>query len=247
VHHGVLEAVVLRWLTARERIVLDTLLASSAEWTREWRRGWMAALVATLASLAAAQFLPQALPVVFGFGAWVVVAVGTPPAGGSWLGFSSAMAGQRACAICVLQPLGMAEAARVMGKANLIRLGAALPHFILYGALGGALFASSAATGAVWGGKALLLLVALIPATPVLKYSPHTNDTNAGCLPSLAFLVVGLPWLLSVLALAISLFYWPAQGFAALPLIALLAWAAWRAYRAACEKGAFDLMASPAT
>lgn len=139
----------------------------------------------------------------------------------------------------------MGEAGRVLLKANVIRSAAALPHFVLYGALGGALFAGDPALGAIVGFKTQLLLVAVLPATPIFKYSPHTNDTSAGCLASGALLACGLAIGLPIIGLAIALFYWPGLGFAALPPIALLSWIAWRSYRAAAEKGALDLMARP--
>jgi hypothetical protein len=243
VRDGPLERLVQRWLSERERRVLDFLCAGAVGWTASWRRAWIAALICA-ATLTALRFVwPSAgLGFAFGLSAWLVASIAAPMWGGEWPGFSLVWIGQRGCAICSVMPLGYAEVSLVVLKTSTIRLAAALPIYAAFGAFGGWFFSASPGVGALLGGKVALLVMAFQPLSTIIPFSPGTNDSSSGCLGALAWfaaLGVFLPLLGGAIFFTIAS---SLQGFLGVPAMAGVAWAGGRIYRAAYERGWFDLL-----
>lgn len=234
---GFIERLVLAWLTERERVVLEFMMAPNPRWTRRFARMIRVAAVGAAFCLMPGNWAQNTGGVILAAaGVLGLVFVAQP-----WRGFASGFSGAMSVPTCALQPLGFREMYRVVFKVTLVRSTIVSAVLILGGGLLGWRWGDSPAHGADLAARVVLLWFALLPAMMLWHFSPVTNDTSQiGLSASLVFLLLGL----AMVGFGIATFFvdWRYAVQLCLPAVAGLSGAIFLLYRRAWERGWFDLV-----
>jgi hypothetical protein len=204
---GPLERFVFDRLTARDKLLVETMAAEHIRWSKRWRN--------------AALFLAGGMTV-----SWLLQRLGAV-----WFGWVDAFALMVAAVLSLITsirvrtalpaalPVSVAEIARLKMKLAFGRCVTALPLFVAYGALLAWRIGESPGAGASVGAKAIALLLAVVPFHVVASISSGTNDTKITRLHSL--------WMIAVLLICVLVIL----GFGVAAVIADFAngafWAGW--------------------
>lgn len=233
---GGLEKIVARMLNSRERVITEFLVAQDPGWTRSLKWSFWVWLVVMVIVLVFGDYGTM----VF-FGAYVLGAATLPLFGGEWRGMRQTASGGMFIPGYSLYPIAFGEMARIFLKVNLVRIVAASPFIVSFGAMGALKLGHPALEGAIIGLKLLGSIACLQPLLVLFPISSTTNDTSR-MLP--IWLLVFLPIILLLGASALGVFLSDtglgvATGFAGLFLFSGLLFVVYRrAYRA----GKFDLL-----
>ena len=234
---GALEKFIARFLSPRERIVTEFLVAHDPGWTRSLKWSFWVWLVACVVVLSFGQFGGT---IVF-FAAYVLAAASLPILGGEWKAMRQAAAGGVFLPGYSLYPVSFNEIARIFLKVNLVRICGAAPFIISFAALAAYKLQHSPYVGAIIGAKVLGVLLFVQPFFVLLPISSTTNATSR---MAVIWLLVFAPILLVMVAVVVAVFIaGTVLGVLACYLVLfLLATALLAVYRAAYRKGRFDLL-----
>jgi hypothetical protein len=234
---GPLEKFVARFLSARERIVTEFLVAHDPGWTRSFKWSFWVWLVACIVVFGFGQFGGT---IVF-FAAYVLGAASLPILGGEWKAMRQAATGGVFIPGYSLYPVAFNEIARIFLKVNLVRICAAAPFIITFAALAAYKLQHSPYIGAAIGAKVLGVLLSV---QPLFVLFPISSTTNATSRMSAIWFLVFAPILLAMMALVVAVFIvGTVLGvLACCVLLLLLATALLLVYRRAYRKGRFDLL-----
>jgi hypothetical protein len=233
---GGLEKVMARFLNPRERVITEFLVAQDPGWTRSLKWSFWVWLVVSIIVLVFGNYGTM----VF-FGAYLLGAATLPLFGGDWRGMRQSAAGGMFIPGYSLYPITFNEIARIFLKVNLVRILAASPLIVSFGAIAAFKLGHPPAEGAIVGMKLLGTIACLQPLLVLFPISSTTNDTSR-MLSS--WLLVFLPILLLLGLSAFAVFLSDTAigvfvGFGALSLFSGLLFVLYRrAYRA----GKFDLL-----
>jgi len=232
---GPLERFIFTRLTAKDKLLMESMLAERIRWSKRWRN---AALL--LAGGMTASWLLQRLG-AFWFG-WVdgfalLVAAG--------LALSTSI--RVSTALPAALPVSVAEIARLKMKLAFGRYVTSLPLFVAYGALLAWRIGESPGAGASLGAKAIALLMAVVPFHVVASISSGTNDTKITGLRSLWMVVVLLVCVLVILGFGVAALiasfakgaFW--AGWACVPVVAVTSWLFLAYYRRQFNRCRFDI------
>ena len=229
-----------RWVhrrcwTPRERQLAEFFLGESRQWT--------------IAFAGMIWAFPAAAAVLFLFGGsapWMVILVTVFTAawgltGDSWRGFAPRSNGGMYSPVYAAYPFGFGEVARMILKANLVRVAAGAPFILGLAAVGSWRVTGDAMPGLVYAGKALALWVAALPVIVLLRFSAGTNDTQR---PRLRLLLTVLPLTLICVGGGATFVLASTRGVAALgfALAAMGSTSLLVAYGRAWAGGRFDLV-----
>jgi hypothetical protein len=239
---GVLERVVTRLLTLRQRTLVDFLQPQGFGWSR----GWLLAL----ALIAGARLLH-----VVGFsGGWPVTLVfgsvgffALPLFGGTWLGFNARDAIQARIGLNSFAPVGFWETARLLLTVAALRCLAALPLLLLAIRFGVEAAPLPWSESLGWAIRVLVAVLALQPLWVIVAFSKNSNDSSSrGWFTALLVLAL-LAGVLLVGAAGVALFALDGIRPALVAGAILLGYnygALWF-YGFAYNRGVFDLVALP--
>jgi hypothetical protein len=168
-----------RWVyrrcwTPREREVAELFLGETREWTGAFGRMVWAFPVAVVAVLGLGAYGPTAVFLAILF----TVSVGVPLFGGRWRGFDMRPTGGMFSPVHAVYPIGFGEMARVILKANLMRVLLGAPWVMALAALGSWRLTGDAGLGSGYALKATAVYLAAMPVILVLRCSAATNDTQ---------------------------------------------------------------------
>jgi hypothetical protein len=234
---GWLERLASRFLSTRERVIAEFLVAQDPGWSRGFRWSFWVWLV----SCAVVFLLGQFGGTVVFFAAYVLVTACLPLFGGDWRAMRQAPAGGVFVPAFALYPISFNAIARIFLKVNLLRVAAAVPFLISFSALAAAALGHSPGSGAAMGLKAVGILFALQPLLVLLPISGTTNDTSR---MRAIWLLVFLPVLIGIVALSAAVFLVGStlQLAGCYALLLMLALLLFGAYRRAYRGGRFDLL-----
>jgi hypothetical protein len=238
---GALEKFVARFLSPRERVVTEFLVAHDPGWTRSLKWSFWIWLVACVVVLGFGQYGGT---IVF-FAAYVLGAASLPIFGGEWKAMRQTATGGVFVPGYSLYPVAFNEIARILLKVNLVRICAASPFVISFAALAAYKLQHSPAVGAIIG---LKLLCVLLSVQPLFVLVPISSTTNATSRMTPIWFLVFLPVLLIMIGLIVAVFITGTilGVLAACSLLLLLAALLFAVYRRAYRKGRFDLLSERA-
>jgi hypothetical protein len=237
-----LEKFVARFLSPRERVVTEFLVAQDPGWTRSLKWSFWVWLVACIVVVAFGQFGGT---IVF-FAAYVLAAASLPILGGEWKAMRRTATGGVFVPSYSVYPVAFNEIARIFLKVNLARICAAAPFVVSFAALAAYKLEHSPYVGAVIGAKVLGILVSFQPFFVLL---PISNTSNATSRMTVIWFLVFAPILLVMIGLVVGIFILGTVlgvlgGCLAL---LLLSSALLLVYRRAYRKGRFDLLSDRAS
>lgn len=243
---GWIERAVGSWLTGRQKVVAEFMLADDlGTWSKKWRTATIVTMVGTVLTVAT-----QSLPSWIVFLPMVVAGfMAAPVLGGSWQGFKGTFTSGFILPVYASFPLGYGEISRVMLKTNLIRIVTWAPLAIVYAAALARRLGYSFEYGSLIGLDVVLLLLVLQPLMAAGHFSSGTNDTRQLNWHTFLFFGGALVLLVSMLVAAFMMFIVPTLLVQALAVSALLAMSttAWAAYKWLLEHGQIDLLSRPST
>jgi hypothetical protein len=236
---GSLERFIARRLKPRERVITEFLVAQNPGWTRTLQWSFWIWLVTCVMVIALGQFGGT---MVF-FAAYILATASLPLFGGEWRGIRQNASGGVALAGYALYPISFNSIAKVLLKVNLIRIAAACPFIISFGALAAYELDSPPVLGAIVAFKLLLILACAQPLFILFPISATTSDT-AG-VRAFWWLIIFAPLMLLMLGAVIAIFISrTALGVLASYVVLLLfAVLAFVLYRRNYRRGKFDLLA----
>jgi hypothetical protein len=179
--------------------------------------------------------------VVF-FAAYVLATASMPLFGGDWRGMRQVASAGVYIPAYSLYPISFNAIARILLKVNVIRIGAALPLIVSFGALSAYRLESDPVAGALLAAKLLAILLCLQPLFVLVPISSTTNDTSR--LPVLWWIFLFAPILLAIFGAAAAVFL-SRTGlgtFASYAVLGALSTALFLLYRRAYRRGRFDLL-----
>jgi len=234
---GALEKFIARFLSPRERIVTEFLVAHDPGWTRSLKWSFWVWLIACVVVLGFGQFGGT---IVF-FAAYVLAAASLPVFGGEWKAMRQTPTGGVFLPGYSLYPVAFNEIARILLKVNLVRIGAASPFVISFAALAAYKLQHSPYIGAIIGVK---LLCVLVSVQPLFLLVPISSTTNATSRMTVIWFLVFAPVLLVMVAAIVGVFITTTflGVVGACTLLLLLATFLFAIYRRAYRKGRFDLL-----
>ena len=233
---GGLEKIVARMLNPRERVITEFLVAQDPGWTRSLKWSFWVWLIVSLVVFIFGDYGTM----VF-FGAYVLGAATLPLFGGDWRGMRQTAAGGMFIPGYSLYPITFNEMALIFLKVNLVRIVAASPLVISFGAIAAFKLGHPPLDGAIVGMKLLATISCLQPLLVLFPISSTTNDTSR--MLGL-WVLVFLPIILILGGAALAVFLSDTSlgvfvGFAALVLFSGLVFVI---YRKAYRSGRFDLL-----
>jgi hypothetical protein len=234
---GALEKLVARFLSPRERVVTEFLVAQDPGWTRSLKWSFWVWLVVTLVVLS----FGNTGMIVF-FGAYLLGMATLPPLfGGEWRGMRQSSTGGIFIPGYSLYPITFNEIARILFKVNVVRILAATPFIVIFGAIAALKLGHSSLDGAIVGSKLIGTLLCLQPFLLLLPISGTTNDfSRMGAMWTIAFVLVLLTIIVAALGIFLSdTFLGVAVSFVIVLLLSILLFAM---YRKAYRSGGFDLL-----
>jgi hypothetical protein len=234
---GPVEKLVGRMLNNRDRVITEFLVAQDPGWTRSLKWSfWMWLIVCTLV-WALGHFGGT---IVF-FAAYVLAAASLPLFGGDWRGMRQTASGGMFLPGYSLYPITFNAIARIFLKVNLLRIAAASPFIVSFGALAAFKLNDSPVAGALIAAKLLGILVVVQPLFVLLPISSTTNDTSR---MRLLWVLLFVPLFVVMIGSAIGVFlsnhFFPVLG--SYLLLLLLSSGIFVLYRRAYRAGKFDLL-----
>lgn len=243
---GWLDRLILRWLTERERVLLDFMLLVLPKWTKGWQLG----LAVGFGGLVLAELIRPARPndfviasVVGGIG---LIAFALPVASGLSRAFTSCpAAGGAPLTFAGCLPFSYAEVVRMDLKICVSRALAVLPVVLAFGAVVAWQIKAPPSLGALIGFKVLLLMVAFRPFMIAAHFSAGTNDSQLSRLRGwvmvggaivVTFVLIGLGFG-SIMMTA----WWNCLS---VPAFALVSWGSYAIHRRCYDRMVFDLQPS---
>ncbi len=230
---GWIERLIDRFLTQRERVLVDAMRPMPPRWTLFWKYSTGIALVGLVVAFVLKNIRPdEHLIVLFiGFGACCVFAmpafnqlsraqIPCPVAGGSPMPHLACL------------PISYFEMARLDFKISFIRAACALPPLLLLAAASGwLLLDGEIAFSTILALKVTVLILASRPLAVVLSFSPHTDDTDLGRFAGWCMLGAAIVVMVTGIVLVFMSFL-PEAGNATFWIggYAVLMWGAYRLY-----------------
>jgi hypothetical protein len=233
---GALEKIVGRLLTPRERVITEFLVAQNPGWTRSLKWSFWVWLVVSLVVLV----IGSSGAMVF-FGGYLLGMATLPLFGGEWRGMRQSPAGGMFMPGYSLYPIAFNEMARIFLKVNVVRILAAAPLIVGFGAIAAFKLKYPAFDGALVGLKLLVMLLCLQPLLVLLPISSTTNDTSR---MFRLWILVFLPVILIILACALGIFLSDTVlgVLASFVIMLLLSSLLFILYRKSYRTGRFDLL-----
>jgi hypothetical protein len=238
---GALEKFIARFLSPRERIVTEFLVAHDPGWTRSLKWSFWIWLVACIVVFSFGQFGG----IIVFFAAYVLGVASLPIFGGEWKAMRQTPTGGVFIPGYAVYPVAFNEIAGILLKVNAVRICSAGPFIISFAALAAYRLGHSPIIGLIIGSKLLLVLLATQPLFVLLPISSTTNATSR--MASVWFLVFA-PVLLIMVAVIVAVFISGTVfgALAACAVLFLLAALLFATYRRAYRKGKFDLLSERA-
>jgi hypothetical protein len=233
---GGLERLVARMLSPRERVITEFLVAQDPGWTRSLKWSFWVWLVVSAVVLIFGNYGTM----VF-FGAYVLGAATLPLFGGEWRGMRQTAAGGMYIPGYSLYPIAFNEMAKIFLKVNLVRIVAASPFILTFGAIGAFKLGHPWMGGALVGLKLLATIACLQPLLILFPISSTTNDTSR---MMALWLLVFVPMILVLGAAAVTVFLSDSGIGVLTGLVALFLFSGlvFVLYRKAYRSGKFDLL-----
>jgi hypothetical protein len=233
---GWLERFVSRFLSARERVITEFLVAQDPGWSRGFRWSFWVWLVACVIVI----LLGHLGGTLVFFMAYILVTASLPLFGGDWRGMRQSHAGGVSLPGFALYPISFNSIVRIFLRVNFIRILTALPFILSFAALAAWKLNESPVSGLAVGAKLLGILVASQPLLVLVPISAATNDKSR-----MRFLWLGLffPALIILIASAVGVF-WSASiagVFLGLALLFMVSTLLFVVYRRSYRRGRFDL------
>lgn len=237
---------IFRWLTGRERMLVDFMALVRPDWTKHWRVG----LASATGGLVLGELLRAVRPEYF----WLVSVAG----GVGLLGFALPVSNRlsRAFGMCPVAggaplplvaclPVGYAELFRVDWKISVVRSLAALPVAMAFGSALAWQFGITPWLGCFVGVKATGFILSLRPVLLSLQFSMGTNDTQLSKVRGWGMFAAKMTVLFATLvvgAISVPVPKW--WSLISLAAVALLGWGFHRWHRRCYDRMAFDLQPS---
>ncbi len=245
-HCGWIDRLVWRWLTARERVLLDFLVLVLPRWAGMWRLGLAAGAVGLLSCVLLRASQPEAYWLAGALGGLGLLVMALPMSNGFSRAFAPCpVAGGAPLTFAGCLPIGYAEVFRLDGKVSLVRAMAGLPLALAFGGTLAALVNVAPALGALMALKAVAGVLALRSLMVTFMFSSGTNDTQLtklrGWAMLLSVLFVGITTLVLGIVTVMMTAWW---NLITLPAMALLCWAFHRYHRRRYDRMGFDLQPS---
>jgi len=239
-----LERIVSRWLSPRERLIVEAMSHRSPEWSAWWLRGCKWLLWGMFIGLLFARVLPPvgnwvlawaglaAGMAVLPFGSGLSRAFGVQLHGGLQLVFHSGF------------PIGYHEIARIAFKIAVIRWLAAIPVVLAYAAFMGWHLSHAPLVGMTLGARGLVLVLVAQPAILACLFSESTSDTQVVSWRNLLLVVVVVGCGLVFLPLSFAVFLAQSHRTAGICLLvnAVVSFGFASFYRWLFERNCFDLI-----
>ena len=233
---GLLERIVSRRFTARDKLLTETMSSEVVHWSQRWRKAaWI------MAGGMLASWLVQKLGQ--GWFGWIdgftlLVSAGLSLSTG--IRITAALPG--------LLPTNLGEMTRLKTKIALVRCLSALPLFAIYGALLAWRLGEPPLVGASVGAKVITLLLAVVPFHVVASISSGTNDTKINKFRALWMILVLLGCVAVILGLGAAAIIadfaggplW--IGWACVPGVAVTSWLFFAYYQRQFNRCRFDLI-----
>lgn len=234
---GAVEKFIARFLSPRERVITEFLVAHDPGWTRSLKWNFWIWVIVCLVVLVFGRFGGT---IVF-FAAYVLGAASLPLFGGDWRGMRQSAAGGVYVPGYSLYPIQFNEMARIFLKVNLVRICAAIPFITSFGALAAWTLGHPPMMGAIIGAKLLGILLCAQPLFVVFPISATTNDTSR--MSGVWFLVFAPVFIVMAIAAMGVFFSGTVIGvILCYGLLMLLSGMLFLIYRNAYRKGKFDLL-----
>lgn len=240
---GLIERLIARRLTERQRVIVDFLQPQGRGWTRSWL---MALGGVAFAHLLIVAGCTGVVPPILAMGGVLFLAV--PLVGGRWLGFFPINAYQSATSAHSLVPLGFWEVAATRLIIAGLRCVIALPLIYLLVAFGFTASALPWPEALAWTLRGFVALLVIQPVWIFLSFSAHSNDASSRWWFTTAIIVVMIVGLLVLTTAFIAIAAEPsvfAQILGAALLLVYSYGALWL-YGIAYNNGIFDLIRKPA-
>jgi hypothetical protein len=241
---GWIERIVATWLTRRQKVVAEFMLAGDLG---TWSKRWLTATIITGVGTALTLATPT-LPSWIFFLPMVVAGLMTAPIlGGSWGGFRGAFRFGLVLPFYASFPIGYGEISRVMLKTNLIRALTWAPLAIVYSAVLALRLGYSFEYGSVVGLDVVLILLALQPVMVAGHFSSGTNDTRQINWQIILFFSCALVFLIMMLVATFVVFIVPTffVQAGAIAVIFTMSLAGWASYKLLFERGRIDVLSRP--
>ncbi|HEV8544026.1 MAG TPA: hypothetical protein VGR78_16670, partial [Verrucomicrobiae bacterium] len=235
---GWLERFIGRLLNPRERVIAEFLVAQNPGWTGSLRRSFWIWATACVAVALLGQFGGT---VVF-FAAYVLATASMPLFGGDWRGMRQVASAGVYIPAYSLYPISFNAIARIFLKVNIIRIGAAFPLIVSFGALSAYRLETDPVAGALVALKLLAIFVCLQPLFVLVPISSTTNDTSR--LHVLWWIFIFAPILIVIFGAAAAVFLsGTALGtLTSYAVLGVLSTTLFLLYRRAYRRGKFDLL-----
>lgn len=245
---GWMERAFVRWLSRRERLVLECAASHIPRWTN-WTWHGLQVLGGGLFCLAMARHVSAATIVLYPAGAILVVA-GVATCLPLASGFGEMMGRQLVYGIAVarpaLYPLDLGEFMRITLKAAAIRGSAMTPVMAMAAWLLAIIFGLDPVTGALGGAKLALLSIGAGPYLCMMAISCGSNDSQTHGFRSLRTIALIVGVSLALMALGALTIFTPLKwSLLAAAAYAFVAWRGPRRYLRAFNHGRFDLVQMP--
>ncbi len=243
---GWIERLVAVWLTDRQRVVAEFMLASNlGAWSKKWR---MAAMV-TLAGTAVTLIVPSLPSWLFFLPMIAAGLMAAPVFGGSWPGFGGPFASGLVLPVYATVPIGYGEISRVMLKTSLVRALTWAPLAILYAAALSHRLGYSFEYGSAMALDIVLVLIAVQPVMVAGHFSSGTNDSRQLNWHTVSFFCFALFLLVILVVATIMTFVVPTLAVRAISLAVIFAasLAGLAAYKLLFERGRIDVLSRPRT
>lgn len=237
---GRLEQIAARVLSARERVLTEFLVAQDPGWTRSLRWSFWIWLIVCVSVLALGQFGGT---IVF-FAAYILATASLPLFGGDWRGMRQVASGGVYLPGYSLYPIAFNAIARVLLKVNVIRIFAAAPFLVSFGAIAAYKLNNPPIAGVVVTMKLLAALLTVQPFFILFPISSTTNDTSRLRVVWWIFAFIPLLLLLMGALVAVFISRTPVGVLASYLVLALISSMIFLLYRRAYRLGKFDLLSA---
>lgn len=243
--NGWIERLVARYLTHRERSIVEMLTCESRFHPLFWTRAWTRSAVVLCVSLVAIFVLPISqgwMWIVFWLIAGCAIA-GAPVFGGTWLRLP--LEANDASSACRILPISYRETSRVILKVNGLRCLAWLPLAALGGACGAWKYGMSPYWGAMVGIKLTYAVIVLQTIPIVLRFDQGTRHPwkLARVVSTIVIFLTTLAAMIAGLFLLFASSVW--LTVAGVAVLAVSSYLGWWAFERWYEHGPVDVLPKP--
>lgn len=234
---GWFEKLASRFLTARERVLTEFLVAQKPGWTKRLR---MTLVVWAICCVVVLLFGGYGGTLIF-FTGYVLITASLPLFGGDWRGLRQTPSGNVFLPGFSVFPISFNEIARILVKINLLRILAVAPLLVSFAATAAFELGFTVLSGITIGAEIILLILCLQPVLILMPISKSTNDTSR---MKAIWVFVFLPLLMAVIGLSAAIFFSKSffHQFVLFGLVLALSWFTFLLYRWSYRKGKFDLL-----